>query len=369
MSTYAGTLFVAVALIFLAGCSTTPKTGSGGASPDNWSAKTVENKLFAHANPPPPGSLSPGSHTHPPAARANVVLATPLRTWTSLNRWAYEQKIEAPRRISISPVTSYAVATTNGVLVLTIGTRDATWRGTTFHLGFAPEFIDSQIFVHGLDLEKNIAPLLRGTSSFFNLKGVIVIDPGHGGINAGTLSVLDNRPEKEFTLDWARRLQRLLEAEGWHVFLTRTNDYDEALSNRVSFAESHHADLFISLHFNSSAPDKRQIGLETYCLTPTGTPSTLTRGYPDVLTDHFPNNDYDVRNLQLAMRVHKAVLRASEEEDRGVRRARFLGVLRGQKRPAILIEGGYLSNPHEAEKIENPDFRQALAEGVANALK
>jgi N-acetylmuramoyl-L-alanine amidase len=98
-------------------------------------------------------------------------------------------------------------------------------------------------------------------------------------------------------------------------------------------------------------------------------PSTHTRGYPDILTDRYPNNEFDARNFQLAMRVHKAALRASGEEDRGVRRARFLGVLRGEKRPAILIEGGYLSNPHEAERIENPDFRQALAEGIATALK
>jgi N-acetylmuramoyl-L-alanine amidase len=309
-------------------------------------------------------------HTNVPATKTNApapVVSAPI-IWTSLNRWAAEQKIEPPRRISTSPVVSYAIATTNGVLVLTIGTRESTWRGTDFHLGYAPEVIDNQVFVHVLDLEKNIEPLLRGATPVYPNR-VIVLDPGHGGIQGGALSVLDNRPEKEFTLDLARRLKRLLEAEQWQVFLTRTNDSDVALSNRVNFAESHHADLFISLHFNSAAPDKHQAGLETFCLTPTGMPSTLTRGYPDILTDRYPNNEFDARNFQLAMRVHKAVLRASGEEDRGVRRARFLGVLRGEKRPAILIEGGYLSNPHEAERIENPDFRQALAEGIANALK
>jgi N-acetylmuramoyl-L-alanine amidase len=98
-------------------------------------------------------------------------------------------------------------------------------------------------------------------------------------------------------------------------------------------------------------------------------PSTLTRGFADPWSENLPNNNFDAKNLQFAVRLHKAVLNASGEEDRGVRRARFIGVLRGQKRPAILIEGGYLSNPQEAAEIENPDFRQKLAEAIAKALK
>jgi N-acetylmuramoyl-L-alanine amidase len=62
-------------------------------------------------------------------------------------------------------------------------------------------------------------------------------------------------------------------------------------------------------------------------------------------------------------------LRATEEEDRGVRRARFLGVLQGQKCPAVLIEGGYLSNPAEARLIESGTYRQKLAVAIAGALR
>ncbi len=69
------------------------------------------------------------------------------------------------------------------------------------------------------------------------------------------------------------------------------------------------------------------------------------------------------------MRLHSAVLHASGEEDRGVRRARFMGVLHGNRQPAILIEGGFLSNHNEADKIESGEFRQRLAEAVASALK
>ena len=98
-------------------------------------------------------------------------------------------------------------------------------------------------------------------------------------------------------------------------------------------------------------------------------PSTLTRGYADIWSQYFPNNAFDAQNLQLAVRLHSALLRATGVEDRGVRRARFIGVLHGQHCPAVLIEGGYLSNPHEAKLIENPEFRQKLAQAVADALK
>ena len=304
-----------------------------------------------------------------PHARTIPSYAAPVTTWTSLNRWAAENRIGAPHRLSDTPVATYAVGSANGTMVLEIGSHDATWNDTEIQLGFAPEFIDDQVFVHGLDLQKNLEPLLRGSPLEFGNR-VIVIDPGHGGANVGTHSIHDGRFEKEFTLDWALRLAPLLATNGWQVFLTRTSDVDVALSNRVAFAEAHHADLFISLHFNSTPDlDKKPSGLETYCLTPAGMPSTLTRGWPDAWSQWFPNNAYDAQNLQLAVRLHSAILRATGLEDRGVNRARFIGVLHRQYCPAVLIEGGYLSNPHEAKLIENPEFRQKLAEAVASALK
>ncbi|MGH7978732.1 MAG: N-acetylmuramoyl-L-alanine amidase family protein, partial [Limisphaerales bacterium] len=198
----------------------------------------------------------------------------------------------------------------------------------------------------------------------------IVIDPGHGGSNVGTHSVLDGRFEKEFTLDLAKRLKPLLQAEGWKVYLTRQSDVFVTNSDRYVFANERHADVFISLHFNSAAPDTTQAGLETYCLPPVGTPSSISRGnYSDSWTQRFPNNAFDAQNLRLAVRVHTDLLRAMRMPDRGVRRARFITVLQGQLRPAILIEAGYLSNPREAALIESGDYRQKLAEALAAALR
>jgi N-acetylmuramoyl-L-alanine amidase len=237
-------------------------------------------------------------------------------------------------------------------------------------LGFAPQMIDNQIFVNALDLRKTVQPLLNADTIWpVRTNRIIVIDPGHGGEDSGTKSVLGSRYEKEFTLDWARRLEALLTAKGWDVYLTRANDSELPLSNRVAIAEQRKADLFVSLHFNSAAPDSEQAGLETYCLTPAGMPSSLIRGFDDDLRLVFPNNSFDGQNLQLACGVHRALLRVNGNHDRGVRRARFPAVLRGQQRPAILIEGGYLSNPKEARLIAEPSYRQKLAQAVASGIE
>jgi N-acetylmuramoyl-L-alanine amidase len=356
------------AAVLLAGCASTPTIPeetisspprSAGTSSLNWS-DTNAIKRF------------PAARSFMPVTKYGTVhpsFAAPVTTWTSLDRWAAENRISAPHRLSDTPVTAYAMSSPNGTMALEIGSREAAWNDTVVNLGFAPEFIDDQIFVHGLDLQKNIEPLLFGPPLTFGNR-VIVIDPGHGGSNVGTHSVLNGRLEKEFTLDWAKRLAPLLESNGWKVFLTRTSDVTVSNLDRVVFAEAHHADLFISLHFNSTPDrDRKPSGLETYCITPTGMPSTLTRGFSDVWSQVFPNNAFDAQNLQLAVRVQSALSRATGIEDRGVSHSRFDTVLRGQNRPAILIEGGFMSNPHEARLIENPEFRQKLAEAVADALR
>ena len=239
-----------------------------------------------------------------------------------------------------------------------------------FWLGFAPQMIDGELYLQALDLKKNILPLLDcPTTTPHKPGGVIVIDPGHGGGNTGAQSVLDGRFEKEFTLDWARRLAPLLEKRGWRVFLTRTDDLEIPLPDRVLIAEQHNADFFLSLHFNSSPNGSYQEGIESYCLTPPGLPSSLVREFDDDPSLVFPNNAFDVQNLQYAARLQRAMLEIDGNTDRGVRRARFMGVLRRQNRPAVLLEGGYLSNPSEARRIESPEFRQELAEAVAKALE
>ena len=370
-------------LALLAGCVTGPDEPVPAEWSDTNEVSKVENPTTfkpippaAPTNPPPVAVRT----NHPVVITTNRIPATnnvarpnvaPVYayTWTSLRRWATAEKLDPPRLLTRSPLVTYSISSPRGAMVLAIGSREATWNGLALHLGYAPETIDGEIFVHGLDLQKSLAPFLIDPPVAFSTNRVIVVDPGHGGINAGTISVNNRHPEKEYTLDWARRLQPLLEQEGWRVYLTRSNDVDLALSNRVTVAENHHADLFISLHFNSVAPDQKPVGLATFCLTPAGMPSNVTRGYPDFLYQSFANNYFDAQNIQLAEAMQRSLLHATGMEDRGINRARFIGVLRGQRRPSVLIEAGFLSNPHEASRIDNPEFRQRLAEAVAAVLK
>jgi N-acetylmuramoyl-L-alanine amidase len=272
-----------------------------------------------------------------------------------------------PQPLPAASPSAFALNTAHGIFALQVKSLVANWDGLEVHLGFEPQLISGRPFVHTLDLQKNIEPLVRSVRPQSQTNRIVVLDPGHGGQNTGTTSIADGMPEKTFTLDWATRIAALLATNGWQVFLTRTNDMDVPLSNRVAFAELQHADLFVSLHFNSAAPSQDQAGLETYCLTPAGMPSTLTRGYEDDVSVVFANNAFDIQNLQYAVRLHRALLPVIGA-DRGVRHARFLGVLRGQNRPALLIEGGYLSNPAEAERIADAAYRQKLAEALAAAL-
>lgn len=241
--------------------------------------------------------------------------------------------------------------------------RLITCQGMQIWMGFGPEMIGDNLYVHQLDIKKHLAPLAAGMPS---LGRVAVIDAGHGRDNMGTRSTFNREYEKEYTLDWARRLKPLLEKKGWRVYLTRAEDKSMSLTDRVRFADRMNASIFISLHFNAAAASVK--GLETYCIAPIGMPSHLTRGNPDRVSTPLPNNPWDESSFQLAARVHNKMLLTCRMTDRGVRRVRFMSVIKGQKRPAILVEGGYLSNPSEAKKISTAAYRQKMAEGIASAL-
>lgn len=355
---------LAVLLIILTGCSSTRRPID---TPHD--AEDVFNEANApmeseHVMESPTLAPPPGTAAAPPAASHFT------GGWIPLKRWSSDNNLGPVQRISAGPVPTFALKATNGLLILRENDLVAYWNSMEFHLGFPPQLIDNQPFVHSLDLTKNIQPLLHTFVLPPNGNRVIVIDPGHGGSNLGTRSVFDGSREKEYTLDWAKRLAPILATNGWKVFLTRTSDIDLSLTDRVMFAEARNADLFISLHFNAtaSADEGGQAGIETYCVTPAGMPSTLKRDFEDDSSLIFPNNRFDLQNLQYAMRVQHSLLKIIGTRDHGVRRARFMTVLRGQNRPAVLVEGGYLSNPREARRIADPSYRQKLAEAVAEAL-
>lgn len=266
-----------------------------------------------------------------------------------------------------SSTNAFQLRASGANIILTAGSQLASCNGMKFFLGFAPQFSNHQLFVHSLDAQKNLLPLLSAHTLPPRDSRVVVIDPGHGGDNLGAKSAFNGKFEKEYTLDWAKRLKPLLEQRGWKVILTRTTDASVGLQDRVALANRYKPDLFISLHFNS--PLTTQSGLETYCLTPAGMPSNLTRDFKDDPSEALTNNHFDRLNLQYAARLHRSLASVADLNDRGVRHARFMTVLRGQNCPAVLIEGGYLSNPTEARLIANPSHRSKMALAIAKALE
>jgi N-acetylmuramoyl-L-alanine amidase len=349
----------ALLLVILAGCSSPDGQRSG------WTPVQREPGDEAHAVAGVPAAPNGVAD---PTAKVPVTLLDNSPRWISLKEWSKAELGSEVQLVSTANGFVWEMSTPGGVLQLVPGSRRASWDGVTVWLGYAPFWSDGDCIMHELDVSKNLLPLANGRPISTNPRRTIVIDPGHGGTNTGTRSSDPLLLEKDLTLDWAFRLEPLLRQQGWQVILTRTNDIDLALGERVRIADEHGADLFLSLHFNSAHPQTEHAGLETYCLTPTGLPSTLTRNYDDDASLVFPNNSYDHDNLQIAFRLHRELLVATRSVDRGIRRARFMGVLRGQDRPAVLLEAGYLSNPEEAGRIATAAYRQQLAEAVSKAL-
>lgn len=284
--------------------------------------------------------------------------------WVSFEAWGISRGKVEFKRFQKDQAVVHSLTLGGQVIELMPNDRRGEWQGALFWLGFTTKVFQNHLYVHQLDVQKLLEPLTGRMQQFGR---VIVIDPGHGKDNHGTKSVHDSKLEKELTLDWALRLKPLLEARGWKVHLTRTRDSEVSLEDRVAFADKNKAALFISLHFNHASPEVQ--GLETYCIAPVGVPAHLTRGPADQPKLALANNQYDTRNVQLAALIHRTMVEQCEMTDRGVRRVRFMTVLKTQKRPAILIEGGYLSNPDESRRIATPEYRQKLAVAVALALQ
>jgi N-acetylmuramoyl-L-alanine amidase len=299
------------------------------------------------ANPPPPPQMT-----------------APSNAWIVLESWCQANGLNAPRKVAPE---KWEVSAPDGKILFQSGSQIAPWNGVSVWLGFAPRYLRGKLHIHWLDVQKTLEPLLRPITLPCRPNRVIVIDPGHGGVDGGTVSARQ-QVEKNLTLDWGLRLKTLLETNGWKVYLTRTNDSDINLAERIAVADQWKANLFISLHFNGLGTDTRHAGIETFCTTPVGMPSSVKRNNEDAVSQQYPNNAYDADNIRLAWRVHQRLVTLTRAADDGVRRARFMTVIRGQRRPAILVEGGFLSNPEEARRLANPEYRERLALAIAQAL-
>jgi N-acetylmuramoyl-L-alanine amidase len=231
------------------------------------------------------------------------------------------------------------------------------------------------------------SPTANGDRSLIRALGLkigkIVIDPGHGGHDTGTIGP-NGLEEKDLVLDVGRRLGKLLQARlGADVVYTRKDDTFIPLETRTSIANQEQADLFVSIHANSSRdPDAR--GVETYYLNFTSSAEAL-----DVAARENAASDKSVYELQDL--VKKIALKEKIEEsrefasnvqhalhsglaakspgirDRGVKKAPFI-VLIGANMPSILAEISFVSNPGDERKLQTSDYRQRIAESLYRGI-
>ncbi len=230
-------------------------------------------------------------------------------------------------------------------------------------------------------LPKNGEPTL---SRVLGLKiGKIVIDAGHGGHDTGT-SGPAGLTEKDLVLDVAKRLGALIESRmGSEVIYTRSDDTFIPLETRTEIANEHRADLFLSIHANSS-PIKIASGVETYYLNFTTSKSALEVAARENASSQ--KSVYELKDLlqkialkdkaeesrEFAARIQSSLFSLSarpntKARDRGVKKAPFV-VLIGASMPSVLAEIGFVSNPKDEVMLKRSDYRQKIAEALYKGL-
>jgi len=178
-----------------------------------------------------------------------------------------------------------------------------------------------------------------GTSAQAANFRTVVIDPGHGGQDHG--GQWGQVYEKHLALDTATRLETNLKNLGYQTVMTRRSDYFITLPQRVNIGNSYKDAIFVCIHFNYTW--KQDVsGLETYY--------------------------YSSEGQRLAQFVQSSLVSRTHTIDRSAKFARFY-VLRNSTLPAILVEGGFVSNESERDRMKSGGFREAIARGVAEGIQ
>lgn len=209
--------------------------------------------------------------------------------------------------------------------------------------------------------------------------GRIVIDAGHGGHDSGTLGV-DGLEEKDVVLDIALRLGKLLhERLGSEIIYTRSDDTFIPLETRTAIANKAQADLFLSIHANSSS-DPSARGVETYYLNFTSQADALeVAARENAVSDQSVYQLSDlVKKIAMKEKIDESREFASDVEsslyaglqrgnaglkNRGVKKAPFV-VLIGANMPSVLAEISFVTNPKDADQLRQPEYRQRVAESL-----
>ena len=284
------------------------------------------------------------------------------REYVRLSDWAERRRLS----VKWTSKEECQVSGESTRIIFTINSQRISLNGVRVWLSGPVAGARGEAWVLPVDLARSIEPVLspKRTAHGGRVR-TICLDPGHGGRDTGNRE--GRREEKVYTLLLARELSTQLGKAGYKVVLTRTRDTALDLPDRSAKANSAKADLMLSLHFNAGPGASEARGTEVYCLTPPGTSSTNARG-EGARTGAFIGNLCNHQNMVLAYHLQKALTQRLGAEDRGVKRARF-AVLRTPQMPAVLIEGGFMSNPAEMNRIQNPAWRSQLAAAIVQGVQ
>ena len=229
-----------------------------------------------------------------------------------------------------------------------------------------------------------VAPVERQQKKSINK--TIVIDPGHGGEDAGAVGP-SRRYEKVINFNVSKNLYSILKQRGYKVYLTRTNDTFIKVMNRTVLANEKNADLFISIHTNSVPKEKANevTGIETFFLSPARNERAkrvaaienksdireMSSSSQSVFLESL-NRPRITASHKFAIDVQAGLLQATRSKykdikDSGVREGPFW-VLVGAQMPSILVELGYVSHPIESKRLYDQDYQLLLANGIANGV-
>src|SRR5215469_11818109 len=247
------------------------------------------------------------------------------------------------------------------------GSREAMINGARSWLCFPVNEQDGKFLVSRTDVAKTIEPLVR-PHRVPNAGKVqtVVLDPGHGGYDRGQVSRYGY--EKDFALDVARKLRPLLQSKGVRVIMTREGDYFVPLEVRAQIANAARDSIFVSIHFNATNDDPNATGFEIFSFTPRGAPSTSDRAVAPSALSTQPGSNVDAQSMALSACIYHSLLGHIPEYDRGIKRARF-AVLRLTKVPAVLIEGGFLTEQGECKLIAQKEWRARLAHAIGVGIE
>lgn len=235
--------------------------------------------------------------------------------------------------------------------------RNALINGISVHLSHSIAAAGNDLLISRSDFLLTLDPILRAQAIPKKAVRRIMIDPGHGGKDPGALG--SRIKEKHLTLELANRLYVKLRYAGFDVRMTRNRDVFLGLRERTSLSNNWRADLFISIHANSTGTSSVK-GVETFLLAPQGTPGTYGNKSSKAA---FNGNNNDKNNMLLAYQIQKNIIAQTSANDRGVKHARFL-VLREVNSPAVLIETGFISNKSEEQALFTAAYQEKIVNGI-----